>query len=218
MATKEAIADSKDWDVTGLWTISCPHIEEGWDVESLTMKIYVETTEKGSQMFAEFDFGVLTGAFRFERQKEKTHSDDEASNKSSDTYSEKENDKDEDKDEENDNDAEDEDRRSPTPEAFYFNSITQPSTKHPTWNYRYRGEETGEGVIEVGSDSELYSITFCGPKGQTLTGTIGGGAFGDCTFTGVKVDGAGAEYLNIREEWANGNASAYENTRVGQWH
>ncbi|KAG4438444.1 hypothetical protein IFR05_006054 [Cadophora sp. M221] len=244
METEEAIANSKDWDVTGSWRISCPHIEESWDVESLTMKIFVETTEKGVQMFAEFDFGILTGVLRFERQKgdtitsstrpmkcddideeekpeeedekeEDEKEEDETSEKSSDTYGQKEDD--------DDADDEAEARRSPTPESFYFKSIAQPSAKHPTWNYRYRSEETGEGVIELGSDSELYSLTFCGPNGRSLKGTIGGSVFGDCTFTGVKVCGVevgsvGTEYLNIREEWANRNAWAYENAGVSRWH
>ncbi|KAL5324847.1 hypothetical protein ACEPPN_005966 [Leptodophora sp. 'Broadleaf-Isolate-01'] len=239
METEEAKAKSKDWDVTGSWRISCPHIEESWDVESLTMKIFVETTEKGAQMFAEFDFGVLTGVLRFERQEgdtitsstrpmksndndeeekteeedekgESTHDEDEISEKSSDTYAENE--------EDDDDDDEAEDRRSPTPETFYFKSITQPSAKHPTWNYRYRGEESGEGVIELGSDLELYSLTFCGPSGRVLKGTIGGSVFEDCTFTGFRVGDVGTEYLDIREEWANRNASAYENSRVDRWH
>ncbi|PVH75616.1 hypothetical protein DL98DRAFT_518538 [Cadophora sp. DSE1049] len=240
---EEAIAKNKDWDVAGIWSISCPHIEQGWDVENLTMNLYLETTEEGPQMFASFDFGVLTGVFRFERQKGDTkpsstrpvynnvdeepkseednareveaeqaegNYDDETSDKSSDTDGEKEDD--------DDDDDDDEDRRSTTPEAFYFDAITQPSANYPTWNYRYRGEETGEGEIELGSDSELYSITFCGPKGQTLKGAIGGSAFGECTFTGVKVGSDGNEHLDIREEWANRNASAHENARIGRWH
>ncbi|KAK0105507.1 hypothetical protein ONS95_004132 [Cadophora gregata] len=246
---EEAIARSKDWDVAGLWSISCPHIEQAWDVGSLTMSLYLETTEKGPQMFAYFDFGVLTGVLRFEKQKGDTKTsssprpavysnvvdddehksgednerdeepeyaeehlddddDDENSDKSSDTYDEKEDDDDED----------DEDRRSPTPEAFYFDTITQPSAKHPTWNFRFRGEETGQGEIEIGSDSELYSITFCSPRGQTLKGVIGSSSFGECTFTGVRVGGDGNEPLDIREEWASRNASAYDDARIGRWH
>ncbi|KAH7390383.1 hypothetical protein BKA64DRAFT_645300 [Cadophora sp. MPI-SDFR-AT-0126] len=240
--SEEAIAKNKDWDVAGTWSISCPHIEQGWDVENLTMKLYLETTDKGPQMFASFDFGVLTGVFRFERQKsdtktsttqlvhsnvdeeqksdedntgeveaqqaERHYDDDDTSDKSSDTYGEKD----------DDDDDDDDDRRSPTPEAFYFNAIIQPSAQYPTWNYRYRGEETGEGEIELGSDSELFSITFGSPRGQTLKGAIGSSAFGECTFTGVKVGIDGDEHLDIREEWTNRNASAYENARTGRWH
>ncbi|KAG4419598.1 hypothetical protein IFR04_007300 [Cadophora malorum] len=243
---EEAIAMNKDWDVAGSWRISSPHIEQGWDVANLTMDLYLQKTEKGPQMFAYFDFGVLTGVFRFERQKGDTNTsstrpqysnaddddprsdednareveaeqaernyDDEPSDKSSDTYGEKEEDNDD------DDDDDDEDRRSPTPELFYLHNITQPSAKFPTWNYRYRGEETGEGEIELGSDSELYSITFCNPKGQTLKGAIGGSAFGGCTFTGVKVGSDGNVHLDIQEEWANRNASAHENARTGRWH
>jgi hypothetical protein len=209
---EEALAKCKDWDVTGKWKISCSHIEEGWDAEDLTLDIYLDETAKGPQMFSEFDFGAIKGVFRFERQ-----DDDERDNASDDGESKSEGES----DEEGQNDLEEEDdeeERSPTPEAFYFGSTTQPSAKYPTWNYRYRGEEQGEGVIELGSDDDLYSITFYGPKGRTLKGKFGGSAFGDCTFTGVKVGIGGSGSIDIAEEWASRNYAAYEEARTGRWH
>lgn len=205
---EEALAKCKDWGVTGKWKISCPHIEEGWDAEDLTLEIYLEETEKGPQMFAEFDFGAIKGVFRFERQE-----DDERGNvPESDEGNSNENSDEEHEDEDSD------EGRSPTPEAFYFGSTKQPSPKHPTWNYRYRGEEQGEGVIELGSDDDLYSLTFCGPKGRTLKGEFGGGAFGACTFSGVKVGIGGPASVDIAEEWASRNYAAYEEARTGRWH
>ena len=34
----------------------------------MTLTIYLDNEDKGPQMFAEFEFGVLNGIFRFERQ------------------------------------------------------------------------------------------------------------------------------------------------------
>jgi hypothetical protein len=206
---EETLAKCKDWDVTGKWKISCPHIEKGWDAEDLMLEIYLNETEKGPQMFAEFDFGAIKGVFRFERQ-----DDDEKGNVSEDDESNLE----KDSEEEDQDEEDDDDERSPTPEAFYLGSTTQPSVKYPTWNYRYRGEEQGEGVIELGSDDDLYSLTFCGPKGRTLKGNFGGSAFGDCTFTGVKVGISGSASIDIAEEWASRNYAAYEEARTGRWH
>lgn len=108
-----------------------------------------------------------------------------------------------------------EQRRSPTPEAFYLSETVQPSPKHRTWHYRYRGEDAS-GLV---SDDDLYTITFGGSQGRTLEGTFGGGAFGDCDFTGVKVAIGRDIGLDIREEWAKRDASAYghENTGTGWW-
>ncbi|KAL2062472.1 hypothetical protein VTL71DRAFT_6738 [Oculimacula yallundae] len=225
MESEEVKANSKDWDVLGLWNISCPQIEDDWGMEDLTMKIYSERTEKGCQMFAEFDFGVLTGVLRFERQKSdpimplkqpvRSEDDDRKENegyndaitrqeeeedngtgdKSSDRYDEPGSDDDE--------NNEQDDRRSHTPEEFYFRFIPRPSPKYPTWNFRYRGESTDEGVIEEQSDCELYSITFCGSTGWCLSGEIGGTALGKCSFTGVKVGVAGNECFDIRRAWRN---------------
>jgi hypothetical protein len=75
---KKSLTKAKDWDVTGTWKISCPYIEESYgrqdsdDEDGMTLRIYREKTPKGSQMFAKFDFGVVTRVFRFERQRDDT--------------------------------------------------------------------------------------------------------------------------------------------------
>ncbi|KAE8454619.1 hypothetical protein EG329_000242 [Mollisiaceae sp. DMI_Dod_QoI] len=205
-----ALSKSRDWDVTGTWKISCPHIEKGWDAENLTLEIY----RGDSQMWAKFDFGAITGVFRFER-----HNEDDApppskpSRKNPDEDSDQEKDSDEEVGED-----EDEDSRSETPGDFYLGKISQPSQKYPTWQYRYRGEEQGEGEIELGSDDDLYSITFLGPKGRTLEGDFGSGAFGACEFTGVKVAIGTEPDTDIAYEWGSRNEEAYESARVGRWH
>lgn len=59
--------EKADWDVTGVWTIRCPKIEARWDMEKpLEVGIYARGTGAERQLFAKFDFNILTGIWRFE--------------------------------------------------------------------------------------------------------------------------------------------------------
>lgn len=202
----EALEKCEDWDVTGTWLIDCPHIEEQWsDVGKLWMTVFCEQTKKGAQMFAKFSFGVITGVMRFERQPNDQRTASSTSKKrKADALEE-------------DSDSEEHDdylyggRRSPTPETFYFGYTTKPTARYASWNYRWRGEETGESELEPGSDSKAYSITFSGPKVRTLKGTIGSTYFGSegVEFTGVKVGVGGQRDININLEWHGRNRYEY---------
>ena len=158
-------------------------------------------------MFAEVDFGAISGVFRFERQ-----GGEDGQTKNDDDNA------DEEDDSEEESDDEEEDKRSSTPEAFYLRSTTQPSANSPAWYYRWRGEEQGEGEIELEPDENLYKITFSRPKGTKLAGTFGGGAFGDCELTGIKVRTGGPPNIDIAEEWANRSESAHEMAQIDRWY
>jgi hypothetical protein len=218
---KTALAKAKDWDVTGTWEISCPHIEDQWpDDDDKSLQIYHERTPKGCQMFAKFNFGVVTGVFRFERQQGDTKTKAPQPSRKNDKRKRKRDEYEEDGDsdqEESYNEEDAEGRRSPTPEAFYFGSITQPSAKYQSWNYRWRGEETGEGEISLYSEKRLFKMRFHGPKVEKLEGTFGGDFLEDCTFVGVKVGVKCEDDINIAEEWAERNEDAHESARVGRW-
>ncbi|KAE9365025.1 hypothetical protein N431DRAFT_549363 [Stipitochalara longipes BDJ] len=204
---RAALAKCKDWDNWG---------REHWDENELTLRIYLEKTSKGSQMFAEFNFGVVKGVFRFGRQKD----DRKATAAKQDPKKSKQKRKRDEFEEgggrsgEYDNKDEDEyDRygnrkRSPKPEAFYLGSIPQPSAKHQSWNYRWCGEDTMEIVIELYSDRKIYPMKFFGPRAEKLEGTFG------C----VKVSIGGVVDVNIAEAWADRNERAYERARVDRWH
>jgi hypothetical protein len=172
---KEQVSPSTNWndyDLTGRWKISCPQIDEDLDDQyfdsedesDLTLDIYVEETEKGPQMFAEFYFGHTSRVFRFESQEGDERDRPAKENEADSDKDSREEDEDEDEDEiesdvedkyeeadegdaEDESDADDVDGDEeltltrPNPEAFYFGSITKPSAKYPTWNYRWRGEE-----------------------------------------------------------------------------
>ncbi|KAK8100459.1 hypothetical protein PG999_010833 [Apiospora kogelbergensis] len=219
--------ECEDWDVTGTYQISCPEIEENWGHrdfagEGLTLKVYRKRTPKGIQMYAKFDFIVATGVFRFERHKRDTRiippkQDENRRKRKASDESGSENDEDEVSEVETDYvDIWDESHRTPTPEAFCFGSIRQPSAECRTWNYRWRGEDTGTGEIHLGSEEDLYHIKWYGPRVEKLKGTFGASFLGDsCTITGVKIGvGADLEDMIISNEWANRNERAHARASI----
>jgi len=219
-----AMDECDDWDVTGTYKISCPHIEEQWGHldqlgNGLTLSVHRKATPRGAQMYAKFDFICATGVFRFERHKRDVKTtpsspDDTQKRKRNPEESGDESDKD-DYDEE-EVDIWDESRRGPTPEAFYFGSIPQPSAECRTWRYRWRGEDTGTNEIQLYSDEDLYEIKWYGPRVEKLKGTFGGSFFDECSFTGVKVGICGElDDIDIADEWASRNEQAH--TRAGRW-
>ena len=186
-----ASGTDKNWsDVTGLYKIKCAVIEEEYPgddfrpLDDLSLRIHQYQNKKGSQMYAEFDFGILRGVFRFERQL----NDEPATHPQQKTGDKRNR---EEYDGVDEDEADDSDgyggRRSPTPESFYLGSIQEPSPTYPTWNYRWRGKEFGETEIDLDADREVYQLTFSGLGGTELTGTVGASALKTCKFTGKKV-------------------------------
>ncbi|TGO51856.1 hypothetical protein BCON_0153g00230 [Botryotinia convoluta] len=69
--SREVLRASKKqgWNARGEWHISCPAFEEKYDVEGLMkLTIYTSITSSCLQIFSEFDFGIVAGVFRFEKQ------------------------------------------------------------------------------------------------------------------------------------------------------
>lgn len=146
-------------------------------------------------MFATFNFMVVEGVVRFERQAIDKLNLALKTGVEAGTKRLREEDSDEER-----YDSDDE-RRSPTPEPFYLGP-TQSSAKHPTWNYRYQGRETGEGKILLGEDENVYQITLQGLKGRTLKGNFGAAIMQGCSFTGIKVEAGVKPNIDIGGEWA----------------
>jgi len=69
--------------------------------------------------------------------------------------------------------------RSPTPVPFYLKLTEKPSSKSVTWSYRWRGQDTSQDIIEVGSDKRVYKLKFGGPSGTDPMGSFGCPYFGD---------------------------------------
>ncbi|KAK4548251.1 hypothetical protein LTR36_010121 [Oleoguttula mirabilis] len=82
--------------------------------------------------------------------------------------------------------------------------------------YRWRGRETGEGEIQLGSDQRSYDLTF------TEYGTRLEGVFGGCVertgFTGMKVRAGGNQQGSSAGMWGGFSGASYEAERVGRWH
>jgi hypothetical protein len=56
------------WDVTGSYEIYCPEIENQWACHvPLSLDIYLEKVGDTHQMYADFNFNVVEGIFRFEK-------------------------------------------------------------------------------------------------------------------------------------------------------
>lgn len=201
------------WDVTGLWRITCPALK-AYAVSNtvFTLRIYFERVSGKQQMFAEFNFNAVKGVFRFERQSQAPPK------KSSSKKRKRPNEDEIDTDDEEADLEESYNRRSPSPEAFRFGPPDKPSSTKPTWKYRWRGIETGEGQIQLDSDRKSYSITFGGPKGTEMSGTFGGGNFEKCKFSGVKIEMGGKSSIDIGEEWESKNERAHGWAARARWH
>jgi hypothetical protein len=107
---------------------------------------------------------------------------------------------------------------------FFITSSSRPSAENPTWSYRWRGEETGEGEIALGSDKEVYTITFGGPYGTECRGFFAGVCFSDTRFIGKKIGtlkeprNAKYEISEVSNEWGGRSEAEYERARVARWH
>lgn len=195
-ATNPSSRDGK-WDIFGTWAINCPYAEDNWGEakDKCTLTIYEEggAGKGGKHIWAEFDFAVMAGVFRFLRP---------ASNPENTGLVESRKRK----------------RTAPVEDDFKLGSSEAPSPSHATWEYRWRGEETGEGEIQVDSDEDIYSITFSGSHGMELHGTFGGGCFPNCQFSGVKTGERKASKTCAERKWRDFGREAYETARHARWY
>lgn len=57
------------WNVNGTWEVSCPYIDEGWDFNGRKCNLRIGTIKPNAQgkcqMYADFNFNILTGIMRF---------------------------------------------------------------------------------------------------------------------------------------------------------
>ena len=93
-----------------------------------------------------------------------------------------------------------------------------PPAESPTIFYRWRGRESGENVIQLRSEFQLYEMTFSN-GGSKVSGTWGCDADpGDVQFTGVKVGEHNAyDRMNIQHEWGHLNKQTYDQENRDRW-
>ncbi|MCJ1384595.1 hypothetical protein MMC17_007713 [Xylographa soralifera] len=233
---------NKVWDVTGSWTISCQYVKEQWGEGNSGCSLEIYMTESGGrkQMSAQFDFIAITGIFRFISPVPSDHCTEKPQSSKSvaptrvgicragpeDNSAGNYNDKVEDEEDDTERILEDKyygfrpsptPEDSPTPEEFYLSDSDHPSPKYPRWDYRWRGEETGEGEIQVGSDDKLCSITFGGSGGTKLVGMFDSDYTERIDFTGVKT-GTTSGGGDPDSAWHCRNERAYDRATVERWH
>ncbi|KAI9646549.1 hypothetical protein NHQ30_004542 [Ciborinia camelliae] len=201
------------WDVRGSYVIECPEIEDEWGEKDsdLTLDIYIERKRGRQQMFAMFNFIVVEGIMRFEAPVPVPRPQSErVKRKREDSYL----------DEDGDvlmNDISQYDANNYREGAFFLGANEKPTARRPTWRYRWRGEETGEGEIQLGSDRRLESITFS-KSGMELSGTFKCDFAGKCNFTGLKVTSRPRNsQIDPEAEWVSRSEAAYEYAREARW-
>ncbi|KAH8601110.1 hypothetical protein B0O99DRAFT_607991 [Bisporella sp. PMI_857] len=209
---------SGPWTVDGTYSVKFPYIQKHYcqgDIQ-LTLQIGHEETKNGVQMYAIFDFGIISGVMRFETKESAKRGQGKTSDDTAETASKKR------KRDEYDyygwysDDPYDSDNRTPTPEAFYLSPAERPSLKSPTWSYRWRGRDI-ESIICVDSDKKLFEITFGGPAGTEITGAFGGDLVPDGSeFTGIKTSMA-APRVGSWSEWHELNETGYDRECAHRW-
>ncbi|KAF7957631.1 hypothetical protein EAE96_003205 [Botrytis aclada] len=204
------------WDVRGCYVIECPNIEEEWGEKDsdLTLDIYVENKNGRHQMFAMFNFIVVEGIMRFERPTDVPSTKTVDKKRKRDSTSSIDDDGDVVMSDVSQDGASD---RKYKESAFSLGANDKPTARRPTWPYRWRGEETGEGEIQLGSDKRLESITF-DDKNKSLSGTFTCDFAGKCEFTGLKVAYRPQESrIDPESQWESRSEDAYEEARQARW-
>jgi hypothetical protein len=175
-AVAEESARGGDWDVTGLWQITSPDLEEQRSPggEPMQLKIYWQSGAKVAQFFAQLSLAWYDGWLRFE---------DPTASPPAVTCERK---------------------RKRAWDAFLIPLDTKPSPTYPTWTFRWRGRETCGNEGLACDDEWQCSITFSGTGGCTLSGTFAGDGCSKSKFTGVKVGMIGSlPAKSIDQEWEN---------------
>jgi hypothetical protein len=227
------------WSVEGTWTItsSPENLDSDYPPSSHIGTIELHITESPSgeaQIWARFDFQYVTGVMRFFDPGDaaaRRGTSAKAGAKRSHSEMVGKNGRGVPSDDGEDNDfgdgedvGDDEEVDDGSESDFFITSRSRPSTENPTWSYRWRGEETGEGEIALGSDEKAYTITFGGPYGTECRGIFTGVCFSGTKFIGKKIGtlkgprNANYEISVVSNEWGGRSEAAYERARVARWH
>ncbi|KAG9228608.1 hypothetical protein BJ875DRAFT_526167 [Amylocarpus encephaloides] len=201
---RDSTGKCKDWNVTGMYEIVCPEITAQWDHKDLGLEIFATGSGAESQLFATFDFGVVTGVIRFEKQpgdKSQTSTTKQPTSRKR-TRDDSEGDLVDDPD----SDGKESEKGDNDPSNFLLTTVRLPSRKHKKWTFLWRGEETGEGEIQ--NDNDRCEIVFGEPRGMVIMGSFD--SFVAADFTGVKVAAGREASTNPKYEWEERGDDAYD--------
>ncbi|KAF7969260.1 hypothetical protein HWV62_27854 [Athelia sp. TMB] len=198
---------SREWDVSGTWIVDCPYAQEGWGrhgTDECQLIITFEPASQGLRMWASFNFVVHTGVFRFAKLGETLEvessagdSEDEAEMYAylSDSYSDRPTPK--------------KSKGPERPEHDY--PQVRPSSSNRTWDFQWRGSETGEGQLEIDFKCQNGSISFGGPNGSRLIGVYDSSLTGLIEFTGRKANAnTDTTAKHLEREWARSDRAEWE--------
>ncbi|KAI1607879.1 hypothetical protein EDD37DRAFT_614597 [Exophiala viscosa] len=219
LAKSKETKSKGQWDVSGTWKVLCPHLEEQYGHRSdqgcnLVIRLTQPRPDGLVQLFGFFEFVALTGVLRFVNPKPPTLVEEEE-------YT------DSDENEVGYDDDESEEEGS-TPTQFLFSKAALPSSKNQNVSFRWRGEETGEGEIQLYSDLDLCSLTFESP--HALSGILSSSLAGDCEFQGFKEGFDAPPKSNELKrqasprhisdpgyDWSRLSEAAYNRARLRRW-
>lgn len=229
-ATRKGKNQKGEWNVSGEWTIRCPYIEENWDSHGSQCKMDIRYTEGKNgflQIWGEFDFIIVTGVMRFVNLNTTAESEPvKSSNVLRRCYGVK-------MEEEEANETDDEEIKEDecgeklhdrmTPQFLWAKSLL-PSFQNKEFQFRWRGEETGEGEIQLGSDDKLCTIHFSSPN--ALKGMFVSEYTDNVEFQGFKKEqsvGAGQKrkrnftIMDVDDAWKSRNEAEYDRACIARW-
>ena len=195
-------------------------MEQQWGSEDDGCRLEIGFTkpiESGLvQMYASFEFIAITGIFRFVNP---------------DALGQKKTPKkptlDENEDEEYSNNEYEEPYDHGSASAqFLFPKLLLPSSRKREFSFRWRGEETGEGEIQLYSDKKLCSIRFESPN--ALSGVFISSLTGKVEFRGIREESEtkakrpqkqkeASDWLDPGHVWFSKGEAAYESARKSRW-
>ena len=217
---KKETADPKSqvpWDVTGRWRIYCKSLEDEWPEDcrqGLSMTIHRAKAGQKHHLWATFDLGIITGVFRFMEPKPLITVPTTKPREGSGSYIKAECDSD--GEEFEGGEVFDHIYDDVPFSSFRIKSLPSPSK--PVAPFRWRGEETGEGEIQLLSDKHECSITFSGPGGVKCNGTFVCDYTKAAQFSGLKIgDATGSSFKTPQMEWKERSKGAHERARTSRW-
>ncbi|KEF56639.1 uncharacterized protein A1O9_06828 [Exophiala aquamarina CBS 119918] len=185
-----------EWDVGGKWIINCPYMEESWGSEGQKCSIEFEYTRPDAfglgQLYGSFDFIALAGIMRIVdpncQSRENLDGSSEREILSTEAKEKRE------EEQEGSADSDDKEKADEAqvqaegeaidPDQFIIPCTSLPSAKSRKFGFRWRGNETGEGEIQGGSEEDLCSITFENPN--ALSGIFISDLTGEQKFQGFR--------------------------------
>lgn len=219
LARSEGRGSKREWNVSGEWKISCPYMEQQWGSGGDECRLKIGLTEPTGtglvEMYASFDFIAITGIMRFINPSARKDAQEEGKKpRLYEDYS--------------DDESEDSYDHGPAPAHFLFPNVSLPSSSAREFTFRWRGEETGEGEIQLYSDQKLCSMTFESPN--ALSGVFISDLTGEVDFKGIRQGSEtetkrrwpqegreAADWLDPSYAWHSRNKAAYERARTGRW-